>query len=67
MKWAIRSNVTSAIFILFQFQNEIPKNSKKLKISKTVNLTKKVQESKKDVKHDFTYIGSIKYPVSSTI
>ena len=47
MKCAIRFNVSSTIIVLSQFQKNVPKNSKKLKISKTVNFTKKVHRTKK--------------------
>ena len=44
---AIRFDLSSSIIILFQFQKKVPKNEKKLKISKMVNFTKKVYRTKK--------------------
>ena len=42
-----RFNVSSTIIVLFQFPQKSTKHKKKVKISKTANLTKKVHRTKK--------------------
>ena len=63
MECAVKFNVSSTIIVLFQFKEKL----KKPQNLENGEFDEKSAGIKKDVKHDFTYIGSIKYPVSSTI